>query len=96
VEATCHSPRRPLRTKAESAELQERNALKRAGFAEAMTDALQERGVPDPTASLAAELGVLAFRIAFARWANPTNQQQFGELARQSLQELQFANASLT
>lgn len=76
--------------------LQERDALKRAGFAAALTDALQERGVPDPTASLAAELGVLAFKRAYARWADPTNQQEFGELARQSLQELQAASASLS
>ena len=81
---------------AANSELGERDALKRAGFPAAMTDALQKRGVPDPTASLAAELGVLAFRIAFARLASPTNLQQFGELARQSLQEQQFANASLT
>jgi AcrR family transcriptional regulator len=77
-------------------ELQERDALKRASFAAAMTQALQEHGVPDPTASLAAELGVLAFKGAYARWADPTNQQEFGELARQSLQELQAASAALS
>jgi hypothetical protein len=76
--------------------LQERDALKRAGFAAALTDALQARGVPDPTASLAAELGVLAFKHAYARWPDPTNQQEFGELARQSLQESQAASASLS
>jgi AcrR family transcriptional regulator len=79
-----------------NSELQERDALKRAGFAAALTDALQERGVPDPTASLAAELGVLAFKRAYARWADPANQQAFGELARQSLQELQAVSASLS
>ncbi|HET6814149.1 MAG TPA: hypothetical protein VFJ69_09085 [Actinomycetota bacterium] len=76
--------------------MQERDALKRASFAAAMTQALQERGVPGPTASLAAELGVLAFKGAYARWADPTNQQEFGELARQSLQELQAASAALS
>jgi AcrR family transcriptional regulator len=81
---------------ASNSELQERDALKRAGFAAAMTEALQKRGVPDPTASIAAELGVLAFRIAYARWADPINQQEFGELARQSLQELQAASAALS
>jgi hypothetical protein len=77
-------------------ELQERDALKRAGVAAAMTDTLQERGVPDPTASLATELGVLAFKDAYARWADPTNQQAFGDLARQSLQELQAASTTLS
>lgn len=77
-------------------ELQEREALKRAGFAGAMTAALQARGVPDPAASLAAELGVLAFQRANARWADPANQQLFDELARQSLQELQSAVRTLS
>jgi AcrR family transcriptional regulator len=77
-------------------ELQERDALKHASFAADMTEALQERGVPGPTASLAAELGVLAFKGAYARWADPTNQQEFGELARHSLQELQAASAALS
>lgn len=77
-------------------ELQEREALKRTGFAAAMTKALQERGVADPTASLAAELGVLAFKRAHARWADPTDQQPFDELGRQALEELQVASATLS
>jgi len=77
-------------------ELQEREALKRAGFAAAMTQALRERGVADPNASLAAELGVLAFSRAHVRWADPANQQPFAKLARRSLQELQAASATLS
>ena len=76
-------------------ELQERDTFKRAGLASAMTEALQKRGVPDPTASLAAELGVLAFHRAFARWVEPTNQQKFTDLARQALHELRAATATL-
>ena len=81
---------------AANTELQERDALKRAGLAAAMADALQKRGVPDPTASLAAELGVLAIKRAHERWADPTNQQEFNELAHRSLQELQAASAALS
>ena len=80
---------------AANGELQERDALKRVGLAKAMSDALQRRGVPDPAASLAAELGVLAFKRAFARWMDPGNRQEFGDLARQSLQELRAASAAL-
>ena len=80
---------------AANSELQERDALKRVGLAKAMSDALKQRGVPDPAASLAAELGVLAFKRAFARWIDPGNDQQFGDLARQSLQELRAASAAL-
>src|ERR1700728_4359521 len=80
---------------AANGELQERDALQRVGLAKAMSDALQRRGVPDPAASLAAELGVLAFKRAFARWLDPRNQQALGDLARQSLQELRTASATL-
>jgi hypothetical protein len=76
-------------------ELQERQAFKRAGLAAAMADALQKRGVPDPTASIAAQLGVLAFYRAFARWTDPTNQRTFTELARQTLDELRAATTTL-
>jgi AcrR family transcriptional regulator len=80
---------------ARNSELQERDVFKRAGLAAAMAEALQKRGVPDPTASLAAELGVLAFYRAFARWGDPTNQQTFTELTRQTLHELRAAATTL-
>ena len=43
--------------------------LKNVGLASAMTDALIARGVPDPQAHLAAEMGVLAFKRGFAEWS---------------------------
>lgn len=76
-------------------ELQEREMLKRASLAAAMVDALRERGVTDPTASLVAELGGLAFRMAYGRWIGPTNQQEFAELASQALHELKAATTAL-
>jgi AcrR family transcriptional regulator len=78
-----------------NSELRERDAFKRAGLAAAMTEALRARGIPDPTAVLAAELGVLAFHQSFARWVEPTNQQNFPDLARQALHELRAAAATL-
>ncbi|RPA65366.1 TetR/AcrR family transcriptional regulator [Gordonia oryzae] len=54
---------------AASTELQERDALKSVGLAAAMTDALITRGVADATARVAAELGVLAFKQGYAKWA---------------------------
>lgn len=53
---------------AASAELQERDALKSVGLAVAMADALKARGVPEATALVAAELGVLAFKRGYAEW----------------------------
>jgi AcrR family transcriptional regulator len=73
---------------AASTELQERAALKQVGLAAAMADALRARGVPGSVASLAAELGVLAFREAYATWVATDNRQEFGELARAALEQL--------
>jgi AcrR family transcriptional regulator len=73
---------------ATSAELQERAALKQVGLAAAMSDALRARGVPALVASLAGELGVLAFKEAFAAWVVEGNQQGLGELARTALDQL--------
>jgi AcrR family transcriptional regulator len=81
---------------AASTELQERNALKQIGLAAAMAEALQARGVPTPTAILAAELGALAFKTAYARWAEPGEQEQdLGVIACALLRELQAAAADL-
>ncbi|MCW2764415.1 MAG: TetR family transcriptional regulator [Nocardioides sp.] len=82
---------------AASAELQERAVLKNVGLAAAMTDALVARGVSDPVAHLAAELGVLAFKRGFAEWS-----ESEGEAANAlaphtlaALAELRAASASL-
>lgn len=80
---------------AASAELQERNALKHIGLARAMAEALQSRGVPEPTAVLAAELGALAFKTAYARWAEPGESRDLGSMACEALRELRAAAADL-
>ncbi len=81
---------------AANSELQEREALKRTGLTSAMTQALSERGVGEPAASLAAELGMLAFRSAFARWIAPGSDEDFEALAHEALDELAAAGAALT
>lgn len=73
---------------ATSAELQERDALKQVGLAAAMAGALRARGVPDLVATLAAELGMLAFKEAYAAWVATDDQQDLGELARAALDRL--------
>ncbi|MGH7920347.1 MAG: TetR/AcrR family transcriptional regulator, partial [Candidatus Dormibacteraceae bacterium] len=82
---------------AASAELQERDALKSVGLAAAMATALVDRGVPDPTAHLAAELGVLAFKQGYAEWSQGDREADQG-LAHHTvaaLDELKQATASL-
>jgi AcrR family transcriptional regulator len=53
--------------------LQERELLKMTKLAEAITLTLGKRGVADFDAQLAAETGVAAFRVAFARWIADTS-----------------------
>jgi AcrR family transcriptional regulator len=48
--------------------LLERELLKLATLSAASADALRNRGVPEPTATVAAEIGVTLFRVAFRRW----------------------------
>ncbi|MER5880125.1 TetR/AcrR family transcriptional regulator [Streptomyces sp. NPDC060235] len=80
---------------ATSAELQERDQLKQVGVAAAMADALRARGVPDLVAALGAEVGMLAFKEAFAAWVVPDNEQGLGELSRAALDRLRAAFAEL-
>lgn len=80
---------------AANSELQERELLKRARFASAMADALRARGADDTTARLAAEMGVLAFSTAYARWAAPENREPFIEIAHAALRDLQARATTL-
>lgn len=79
-------------------ELRERDALKSVGMAAAMAEALRLRGVTGPVAQVAAELGVLAFKVGFTRWADPARDQDPGELTthtRAALDELRAAASEL-
>jgi AcrR family transcriptional regulator len=80
---------------AASSELRERATFKRTALADAMTEALEKRGVPGLTASIAAELGTLAFYRAFEQWADPAGRQTLADLARRALEELRAATAAL-
>ncbi|MEV7344646.1 helix-turn-helix domain-containing protein [Streptomyces sp. NPDC093544] len=82
---------------AASTELQERDALKSVSLAAAMTTALVARGAPDPTAALAGEMGLLAFKRGYAKWseADPDTQDELAEYALAALNDLRAAGASL-
>jgi AcrR family transcriptional regulator len=86
---------RLLAVVADNPELQERSAYKHAVLVSAMTAALRERGVPELTAVLAAEMGGRAFHHAYAQWADPSVSESLPGLARRSLAELQAAAAAL-
>ena len=76
-----------------NAELRERELTKLAAFAAAVAGALRDRGVPEPTASLAAETGVAVFKVAFARWASEPGQPDLLDILRELTEELRDALA---
>ena len=76
-----------------SAELQERELIKLASLAAALADALRQRGVSDPAASLTAEAGIAVFKVAFERYVEKTNEQDLPRLIRDSLDELRAVTA---
>jgi AcrR family transcriptional regulator len=78
---------------AASAELQERELIKLATLASAIADALRRRGLTEPAASLTAEAGIAVFRIAFERWLEEGDHQDFPALIGESLDQLRALTA---
>jgi AcrR family transcriptional regulator len=78
---------------AANAELQERLALKGLSLTRSMVGALKRRGVSDLTSCVAAELGTLAWKIADERWSDEANGDEFSQVARRALDEVQAASA---
>lgn len=72
-------------------ELREREALKGLGLIASMVAALERRGVPTLTAHVAAELGSLAWAIAYERWSDASGGDEFGAVARRTLREVRAA-----
>jgi AcrR family transcriptional regulator len=82
---------------AASAELQERQVRKSVGLAASMTSALIARGVPDSTAHLAGELGILAFTRGYAEWSEGDRggEDELAPYTLAALNDLRAASASL-
>lgn len=78
------------------ADLRERELIKLAGLATAMTGALGDRGIPAPAAGLAAETGIAVFKVAFAHWINEPGQQDLLAILRISMEELRTVLAERT
>jgi len=66
-------------------ELRERELIKLADIAVGMAEGLRARGVDEPDASMAAELGMAAFRVAFERWLTDAQERTLPELIEESL-----------
>ena|SRR5215469_86841 len=80
---------------ATSAELQERAALKQVGMAAAMAGALVARGVAEPVARLAAEIGALALKQGFAAWVTGDTTLELGDLMCAELDRLRTTATQL-
>jgi AcrR family transcriptional regulator len=78
---------------AANAELQERELIKLASLSAALAGALGRRGVPDHAASLAAEVAITVFRVAFERWVSDPVQRDLPQLMGASLDELRAVTA---
>jgi len=68
--------------------LQERELLKGRRLASALGQALRERGIPEPAATLTAETGATVFHVAFQQWIAPGETRSIAEIARGLLGEL--------
>ncbi|GGS36773.1 TetR family transcriptional regulator [Streptomyces nojiriensis] len=78
---------------AANTELQERELIKLASLASALAEALRRRGVAEPVASLAGEVGIAAFKVAFGRWIGEPDQQDLSRLVRETLEGLKAVTA---
>ncbi|HEX4128356.1 MAG TPA: TetR family transcriptional regulator [Acidimicrobiales bacterium] len=78
---------------AANAELQERELIKLASLSAAAADALRRRGVADHAASLAAEVAIAVFRVAFERWVADPVHLDLPALMGASLDELRTVTA---
>ena len=88
VEAQRPFSRLRSRVIAANADLRERELIKMATLSVALAQALRERGVGEPDASLAAETGIAVFRVAFALWVSESEQRDYGGIVGELLARL--------
>ncbi len=75
------------------ADLRERELIKRATLTAALAQALQRRGVPEPAASLAADMGMTVFHVGFARWLDDPAGREFVDVVREGFDQLKAVAA---
>ncbi|MCL1870338.1 MAG: TetR/AcrR family transcriptional regulator [Promicromonosporaceae bacterium] len=77
-------------------ELAEREALKELGLADAVRTALEARGTTPVEARVCAELGGLAFSLAYERWLEAGAEVRFEPLLRRAEREVRAAASQST
>ncbi len=73
--------------------LQERELIKLARMSTAIATALRERGVSEPSASLAAQSGIAVFHVGFAEWIGEDNTRTFAEITADALAALKHVTS---
>ncbi|MBL1285343.1 TetR family transcriptional regulator [Streptomyces sp. For3] len=96
--AEVFDERRPFARKrqaviAANPELQERELIKLASLSAALADTLRLRGVPEPAASLTAEVGVAVFKVGFERWIAASDDRPMAPVMRELLDGLKAVTA---
>ena len=91
--AASFEPRRPWSQKRQrvidaNPALQERELIKLANVASAVAVALRDRGVVEPTASLAAQAGIAVFHVGFTEWIATDNDRSFAQILDDGLAAL--------
>jgi AcrR family transcriptional regulator len=70
------------------ADLQERDLIKRAALTGGLANALRERGVPETTASLAADMGITVFYVGFNRWLDDPAGRELVDVVHEGFDQL--------
>ena len=68
--------------------LQERELHKLAGLAATIAAALRDRGITEPTATLAAQSAATVFGVAFAQWIGEGESRSLADITSEVLREL--------
>jgi hypothetical protein len=76
------------RVVAAHADLQERELIKRATLTAALAQALHQRGVSEPAASLAADMGMGVFYVGFAHWLDDPTDRELVEIVHDGFDQL--------
>jgi len=75
-------------------ELQERELIKLAALAAAVTESLEKRGLGKTRAGLVAEAGIAIFKHAFERWLDDAKKRDLAHHVRAVLSELRHVTAA--
>ncbi len=79
---------------ASNPELRERELAKLADYAAAVAGVLRDRGVKDPAAVLAAEVGMTVMRVALERWAGGADGRPLVDVMNDCMSEMSAVTAA--